>query len=238
MKIEARLFGLLALLPSIYMFVVTVTSVEWTLISVLGFVSLSTTLLPPRYQWLTLTVIYVPAMYAVYDLVTSRDLLLLDLAGGYVISLPMLVLSSALQARTISGLVGSYLSSIVVSMVGLFGMQLAEGNPRALLYVLVSSLLRGQTGGQGSLDPSIMGPFVPMMAISLTSLLLFAHQRLGLKSESLYGNLLMSAVGSIALLAIVVYYSMNFSDGVAVTILLVALAVLFGGSYAAIATRR
>ncbi|MCS6788734.1 MAG: hypothetical protein NZ733_05545, partial [Aigarchaeota archaeon] len=211
---------------------------RWTLFSALGFLSLSTTMLPPRLQTLTLTLIYAPALYSVYDLLTSSNLLLLDLAGGYVISLPVLVLFSVLQARSVAGLVGAYISSVVMGMVSFFSVQVSDGNPRALLYSLVSSILRGRESELGSIDISTTGPVVPLMAVSLISLLLFAHQRLGFKSESLYGTLIKSGAIAISLLAFIVYYSMNFSDGAVAATLLVALSVLFGGAYAAIAARR
>ncbi|MEN3047741.1 MAG: hypothetical protein ABDH63_03040 [Candidatus Caldarchaeales archaeon] len=238
MRASELVLGLMALSPALYMLAATVVETRWTLFSALGFLSLSTTMLPARMQSLTLALIYAPALYAVYDLVASNNLYLLDLAGGYVISLPVLIVASALQTSSVAGLVGAYVSSVLVSMVGMFGAEVSKGNPRALLHALISSFLRGQERELGSVDPSLLAPVVPLMAVSLISLLLFAHQRLGLRTESLYGTLIRSGAASVVLLALIVYYSAVFPDGVAAGTLAVALVVLLGGAYAAVAARR
>jgi len=157
MKAGSWISGLLALSPSIYLTALSLAMVRPTPFTVIGFLSLPSVFLPLRYQNLGILMIYAPALYSIFELMQGRGQYLMELAGCYVLSLPVLSAISLLRGSTSSGVVGSYLSSVISGAIVYAGVRAAQGDPKLVLYSLVQAVISpGKNGGgrpQGSGAP-------------------------------------------------------------------------------------
>lgn len=94
-----------------------------------------------RFKWVSIVLVYIPAIYAVYLLLTGVISPFLGLAAGYVISTPFVLIISAYRSIGISGLITGFYTSYVFALL-LYGI-VAGGNvqPERLFLTLIRTLV-------------------------------------------------------------------------------------------------
>jgi hypothetical protein len=234
MKAGSWISGLLALSPSIYLTALSLAMVRPTPFTVIGFLSLPSVFLPLRYQNLGILMIYAPALYSIFELMQGRGQYLMELAGCYVLSLPVLSAISLLRGSTSSGVVGSYLSSVISGAIVYAGVRAAQGDPKLVLYSLVHAVISpGRTEADVLRAPALQY-LTPLVAVSLVALAVYVHLKVGGGAEPFYRTVIGAGAAAVGVVAVTVFYSLLFED-VTLFILLISSALLVVSGVAGLA---
>ncbi|MDJ0275159.1 MAG: hypothetical protein NYU90_08220 [Aigarchaeota archaeon] len=229
MRVGSLLSGTLALMPSIYLTALSLSLVRATPFTVLGILSLPSVFLPLRYQNLGILMIYAPAIYSIYEMLMGRGQFLMELAGCYVLSLPILSAFSLLRGSTTSGVLGSYLSSVVSGAIVYGGVNAAKGDPKMVLYSLVQAIISPAEFEGNALNEQTLMYLTPLVAISLVALVVHLHLRIGGGAEPFYRPVMVAGAGAVGLTAVTVLYSLLFEDVTLFILLLASFAVVTSG---------
>ncbi len=225
MKAGSWTSGLLALSPSLYLTALSLAMVRPSPFTVIGLLSLPSVFLPLRYQNLGILMIYAPALYSIFELMQGKGQYLMELAGCYVLSLPVLSAIALLRGSTSSGVVGSYLSSVISGTIVYAGVRAAHGDPKLVLYSLMQALISpGKTEADVLRTPELQY-LTSLVAISLVALVVYVHLKVGGGAEPFYRTVIGAGSAAVGVVAVIVLYSLLFED-VTLFILLVGSALL------------
>ena len=234
MKAGSWASGLVALSPSLYLTALSLATVRPTPFTVIGLLSLPPVFLPLRYQNLGILMIYAPALYSIFELMQGKGQYLMELAGCYVLSLPVLSAISLLRGSTSSGVVGSYLSSVISGTVVYAGVRAAHGDPKLVLYSLMQALISpGKTEADVLRTPELQY-LTPLVAVSLVALVVYIHLKIGGGAEPFYRTVIGAGSAAVGVVAVTVLYSLLFED-VTLFILLAGSALLVVSGVAGLA---
>ncbi len=212
MKAGSWASGLLALSPSLYLTALSLAVVRLTPFTVIGVLSLPSVLLPLRYQNVGILMIYAPALYSIFELMQGRGQHLMELAGCYVLSLPILSAISLLRGSTSSGVVGSYLSSVISGTIVYAGVMAAQGDPKLVLYSLVQAVISPGRMEADVLRAAALQYLTPLVAISLVALVVYVHLKIGGGAEPFYRTVIGAGAAAVGVVAVTVLYSLLFED--------------------------
>ncbi len=221
--------GLLALSPSIYLTALSLAMVRASPFTVIGLLSLPSVFLPLRYQNVGILMIYAPALYSIFELMQGKGHYLMELAGCYVLSLPLLSSISLLRGSTASGVVGSYLSSVISGAIVYAGVKKAEGDPKFVMYSLVQALISPEKMEEGALEAQALQYLTPLTAISLIALVVYVHLKIGGGAEPFYRTVIAAGASAVGAVALIVAYSLLFEDVTLFILLLCSALVVVSG---------
>lgn len=203
-----------------------------SLFLLIGALSILSIHLQERYQYIAIAFIYLPALYALYLLLSmSTPSILIELAAGYFIALPILIVISYIKSSTLTSLFSNYVA-IYLSSIFMRDLLLRSEGKATLIFLKLFSRIISGGGGSGL---SLIGGgeplgilFPPLVAISAIGFVYYIAERLGEARGTAFKNIyLRSLIASLILVGTIVAYSSLFSDAViAGTLLSAALLAL------------
>jgi len=181
---------------------------------VIGCVSLISTYLPPRYQLIVIPLIYAPALTSLGVLILDqRPQYLIELASGYILSIPILSIFSLAKAQGVKNTVFGYLTSLASSYFIWVLVAHSGGEGGQLFLTLIKMLTLSQ--GFGRVEPPQV--FAPLSALSSVALLTHTWSSRDPMASTYEAAALVYAVASSSLVvALVVIYSLAYTDSVAI----------------------
>ncbi|MEM0445631.1 MAG: hypothetical protein QW555_00415 [Nitrososphaerota archaeon] len=184
----------------------------------LGLLSLLSTYLPPRYQFAVIPLIYAPAITSLAILVLDKQPeYLIDLASGYLVSLPFIAAVGILRSQNLRALLSTYIASLTSSYF-LWAIAVQAGASKERLFLVMINLFLNRQGW-GEISPPQY--FAGLAAFSSIAMVTYAWREYGsaLRHDLGEAFIVTATLASLAV-ALVVAYSLFFSDSVALGLLI------------------
>lgn len=220
MRLADRLLLLGVVLAPLLINLDTMFRVTFTLFLALGFISLLSTYLPARYQLLVIPLIYLPAITSLGVLIFERrPQFLIDLASGYLISIPFIAIISLIKSSSPRAAVLGYLASLTSSYF-LWSITIESRGYGGQIFLSLIQMFMDRQALERIQPPQ---HFAALAAFSAIALILYVWRVEGskLRHEN-SGPFIYSAVASSLAVALIVLYSLAFTDSVALGMVVAA----------------
>ncbi|MCS7146161.1 MAG: hypothetical protein RMJ28_02445 [Nitrososphaerota archaeon] len=191
---------------------------------VLGFISLLSTYLPLRYQFLIIPLIYLPAIVSLGILVLEKKpQYLIDLASGYLISIPFLTVIGLAKSANLKNSVIGYIASLTSAYFTWVIAYESKDRGGGLFLSLISAFTDRQAWEKVEPPQS----FAAFTALSSIALIIYLWRARGSVTRHLQsGPFIYAAVSASIAVASIVLYSLAFSDSVALGLIVAAFLTL------------
>ena len=145
-----------------------------------GFLSMFLITFAERVQWAGVALVYIPALWCLYLLTfEGNPAPFISLAAGYIIAMPAIIIIATLTARSIWGMITSYIMGYAISLM-LYTAVLNEFNtPEKIFLFLVSGFRRFFSEGEkinllagGDLQPPDTTLLTPLTALATLGIIL------------------------------------------------------------------
>jgi hypothetical protein len=187
---------------------------------ILGCISLLSTYLPARYQNIVIPLIYLPAITSLVILVLERrPYFLIDLAGGYLISIPFIAMIGIVKSTSPRASVLSYVTSLTSTYFIWAVAAQARGEGSHLFLALVNMFVDRQAWER------VQPPqyFAALAALSSIALVIYSWRVYGSTLVREQGEVFIySATAASLAVALTVLYSLVFTDSVALGLIVAA----------------
>lgn len=191
-----------------------------TLFLVLGFLSLVSIYLPEKTHLWIIPLIYVPALFSLYMLVADKQPgPLIELASGYLISIPFLTTVGTLRASTPRSAISSYISALTsATLLWMLAHHSTSGRPE--IFVSLINMLVGRESWE---PPTLPQTYAVLTAISTLALIVQLDRLCGLAfSREFSRALIYSLTAASITTALLVLYSVVFTDSTPLALLVSA----------------
>lgn len=187
---------------------------------ILGLLSLLSTYLPPRYQFAIIPLIYLPAITSLAILVLEkRPEYLIDLASGYLISIPFITIVGLLKSQNLRTLASAYIASLTSSYFIWAIAAQSEADRGRLFLTMINMFLNRGVWGENALPQS----YAALAAFSSITLVVYLWRVEGSTPRpSFEDTITVSATLASLAVASVVAYSLLYSDSTALGLLITA----------------
>ncbi len=195
-------------------------TVSPTLFLVLGFLSLVSIYLPEKTHFWIIPLIYVPALFSLYTLVANKQPgPLIELASGYLISIPFLTTVGTLRASTPRSAISSYVSALTsATLLWMLAHHSTYGRPE--IFVAMINMLVGRESWE---SPNLPQTYAVLTAISTLALIVNLGRPHGLTSSREFSRpLIYSLTAASITTALLVLYSVVFTDSTPLALLVTA----------------
>lgn len=187
---------------------------------VLGCISLLSTYLPARYQNVVIPLIYLPAITSLVILVLDRrPHFLIDLAGGYLISIPFIAMIGLAKSASLRALVLSYIASLTSTyFIWSIAAQAREGGGH--LFLSLVNMFVNRRAWEKIQPPQY---FAALAALSSIALVVYLWRVYGSTLVREKGDVFIySAAAASLVVALTVLYSLAYTDSVALGLIIAA----------------
>ncbi|MEM0381353.1 MAG: hypothetical protein QW059_01605 [Nitrososphaerota archaeon] len=187
---------------------------------ILGCLSLLSTYLPAKYQHLIIPLIYLPAITSLVILVLERiPQYIIDLASGYLISIPFISMIGLIKSPNLRTTVISYITSLTSSyLVWVIAIESTEHGGQ--LFLSLINVFISREAWERPQPPQI---FAALTAFSSIALVIYLWRSYGAVFRREQGDaLLLSATAASLAVASVVLYSLFYDDSVALGLIIAA----------------
>jgi len=191
-----------------------------TLFLVLGFLSLVSIYLPEKTHIWIIPLIYVPALFSLYTLVADKQPgPLIELASGYLISIPLLTTVGMLRASTPRSAISNYISALTsATLLWMLAHHSTSGRPE--IFVALINMLVGRESWEAPILPQTYAVLTAMSTLALMVHLGRAH---GLASSREFSRTLIYSLTAASITtALLVLYSVVFTDSTPLALLVTA----------------
>ncbi len=185
---------------------------------VLGCISLLSTYLPARYQNVVIPLIYLPAITSLVVLVLERrPHFLIDLAGGYLLSIPFIAMIGLARSTSLRASVLSYITSLTSTYFiwSIAAQARVEGGH---LFLSLVNMFVNRQAWEKVQPPQY---FAALAALSSITLIVYLWRVYGSVLVRGQGEILIySAAAASLAIALTVLYSLVFTDSVALGLII------------------
>ncbi|HIQ29789.1 MAG TPA: hypothetical protein EYH45_04410 [Candidatus Caldiarchaeum subterraneum] len=138
---------------------------------ILGFISLFLILFSEKIQWYGIVVVYLPAVYSLYLLVSEYDsTAFISLAAGYIVAFPIVILLSSIFSNLSGSIIIGFTSSYVAALTLLSAVVNGYATPEKLFIYIVRVFIQRIMGGAAGLFNNNEAPPVSPYLNILTAL--------------------------------------------------------------------
>lgn len=187
---------------------------------VLGCVSLLSTYLPARYQNVVIPLIYLPAITSLVVLVLERrPSFLIDLAGGYMLSIPFITMIGLAKSTSLRSFVLGYITSLT-STYFVWAIAAQARREDGHLFLSLVNMFVNRQAWERIQPPQY---FAALAALSSIALLVYIWRVYGSTLVHDQGNVFIySAMTASLAVALTVLYSLAYTDSVALGLIIAA----------------
>ncbi|MEM0482349.1 MAG: hypothetical protein QXM16_05635 [Nitrososphaerota archaeon] len=194
--------------------------IQLTPFLVLGCISLLSTYLPARYQYVVIPLIYMPAIASLSILVLERrPQYLIDLAGGYLVSIPFIAMIGLAKSQSLRASVLSYITSLT-STYFIWATAAQARREGGHLFLSLVNMFVNRQAWERVQPPQFFAALTALSSIALAVYLWRVYGSLLVREQG--EVLIFSATAASLAVALIVLYSLVYADSVALGLIIAA----------------